>query len=71
MQNIVILAGNIGQDPEAVTTQAGTRITRFTLAPANVQDLAVAPQLLKGREGYVIGDRNYWSPELTKQLLQE
>ncbi|MEP7457612.1 single-stranded DNA-binding protein [Phyllobacterium sp. SB3] len=32
MQNIVILAGNIGQDPEARTTQGGTRITHFTLA---------------------------------------
>lgn len=32
MQNIVILAGNIGQDPESRTTQGGTRITHFTLA---------------------------------------
>lgn len=32
MQNIVILAGNIGQDPETRTTQGGTRITHFTLA---------------------------------------
>ncbi len=32
MQNIIILAGNIGQAPEAITTQGGTGITRFTLA---------------------------------------
>jgi single-strand DNA-binding protein len=32
MQNIAILAGNIGQAPEARTTQGGTRITHFTLA---------------------------------------
>ncbi|OYX62669.1 single-stranded DNA-binding protein [Tsuneonella sp. CC-YZS046] len=32
MQNIVILAGNIGQDPEARTTPGGTLITHFTLA---------------------------------------
>lgn len=32
MQNIVILAGNIGQDPESRTTQSGTRITHLTLA---------------------------------------
>ena len=32
MQNIVILAGNIGQAPETMTTQGGTGITRFTLA---------------------------------------
>lgn len=32
MQNIVILAGNIGQDPEIRNTQGGTKITHFTLA---------------------------------------
>jgi single-strand DNA-binding protein len=32
MQNIVILAGNIGQAPEARTTEGGTKITHFTLA---------------------------------------
>ncbi|HUY02910.1 MAG TPA: single-stranded DNA-binding protein, partial [Rhodocyclaceae bacterium] len=32
MQNIVILAGNIGQDPETRMTQGGTQITHFTLA---------------------------------------
>ena len=32
MQNIVILAGNIGQAPETRTLQGGTRITHFTLA---------------------------------------
>ena len=32
MQNIVILAGNIGQTPELRTTQGGTKITHFTLA---------------------------------------
>jgi Single-strand binding protein family len=32
MQNIVILAGNIGQSPEVRTTQGGTKITNFTLA---------------------------------------
>ncbi|WP_370343286.1 single-stranded DNA-binding protein, partial [Pararhodobacter marinus] len=29
MQNIVILAGNIGQTPEVRTTQSGTKITNF------------------------------------------
>jgi len=32
MQNIVILAGNIGQDPETRNTMGGTSITHFTLA---------------------------------------
>ena len=32
MQNIVILAGNMGQDPETRSTDGGTKITHFTLA---------------------------------------
>lgn len=32
MQNIVILAGNIGQAPETRTTNGGANITHFTLA---------------------------------------
>ena len=32
MQNIVILAGNIGQKPETRSTQGGTNITNFSLA---------------------------------------
>lgn len=32
MQNIVILAGNIGQDPETRTTTGSTKITHLTLA---------------------------------------
>ena len=32
MQNIVILAGNIGADPESRTTQGGTNITTIRLA---------------------------------------
>ena len=32
MQNLVILAGNVGAAPESRTTQGGTRITNFSLA---------------------------------------
>jgi len=32
MQNLVILAGNVGATPEARTTQGGTKITHFSLA---------------------------------------
>ncbi|OHT20081.1 single-stranded DNA-binding protein [Edaphosphingomonas haloaromaticamans] len=32
MQNIVILAGNLGADPESRTTQGGTNITSIRLA---------------------------------------
>ncbi|MDZ4135430.1 MAG: single-stranded DNA-binding protein, partial [Paracoccaceae bacterium] len=42
MQNIVILAGNIGQNPEVRSTQSGTKITNFTLATSR-------PRLSEGR----------------------
>jgi single-strand DNA-binding protein len=48
MQNIVILAGNIGQTPDARTTQGGTRITHFTLATSR-------PRYAEGR---VVRDEN-------------
>ena len=32
MQNLVILAGNVGATPEVRTTQGGTKITQFSLA---------------------------------------
>ena len=48
MQNIVILAGNIGQNPETRTTQGGTKITNFTLATSR-------PRLSEGR---VLRDEN-------------
>jgi len=48
MQNIVILAGNIGQKPEVRSTQSGTKITNFTLATSR-------PRLADGR---VLRDEN-------------
>ena len=48
MQNIVILAGNIGQTPETRTTQGGTSITTFTLATSR-------PRYSEGR---VVRDEN-------------
>ena len=42
MQNIVILAGNIGQTPETRTSQGGIRITYFTLATSR-------PRYLEGK----------------------
>ena len=48
MQNIVILAGNIGQKPEVRVTQSGTKITNFTLATSR-------PRLSEGR---VMRDEN-------------
>jgi single-strand DNA-binding protein len=48
MQNTVILAGNIGQDPETRATTGGTKITHFTLATSR-------PRYSEGR---VVRDEN-------------
>ena len=57
MQNIVILAGNIGQKPEVRTSQSGTKITNFTLATSR-------PRLSEGRvqrdeNGYRVMDTEW------------
>ncbi|RJE84221.1 single-stranded DNA-binding protein [Paracoccus onubensis] len=56
MQNIVILAGNIGQTPETRTTQSGSAITRFTLATSR-------PRYAEGR---VLRDENGYRVQDTK-----
>ena len=43
-------------------------IVGFRVAPANIHDIAVAPELVSGHFGTVLGDRNYWSPRLTDEL---
>ena len=43
-------------------------ISEVALAPANVSDVAMAPEVLEGVTGWTLGDRNYWSPELRTQL---
>ena len=44
-------------------------IVRAALAPANVHDLHLAERLVEGMgRGWVLADRNYWSPELAEQL---
>ena len=57
MQNIVILAGNIGQAPETRTTQGGTKITHFSLATSR-------PKYSEGRvvrdeKGYRVQDTEW------------
>ncbi len=57
MQNIVILAGNIGQAPETHNTQGGTAITHFTLATSR-------PRYSEGRvvrdeRGYRVQDTEW------------
>ncbi|MXZ23774.1 MAG: hypothetical protein F4Y80_02710 [Caldilineaceae bacterium SB0665_bin_21] len=43
-------------------------IVRFSLAPADVHETAVVPELVDGRQGIVVGDRNDWSPLLRETL---
>jgi hypothetical protein len=37
-------------------------IVGMSLAPADAHELSVAEELLEGAEGWVLGDRNNWSP---------
>jgi hypothetical protein len=46
-------------------------ITRFDLAPANEHDGAVVEELLEGTSGLVLGDRNYWLPDVQTRLRQQ
>ncbi|MEI5682235.1 single-stranded DNA-binding protein [Mesorhizobium sp. CGMCC 1.15528] len=57
MQNIVILAGNIGQAPEARTTQGGTRITHFTLATSRPR--YSEGKVLRDANGYRVQDTEW------------
>lgn len=43
-------------------------VVEASLAPANHHDLVVAEKLLGGTTGWVLGDRNYWSPALAQRL---
>jgi len=43
-------------------------IATVSLAPANAADVAVLPEVVEGTHGFAVGDRNYWSPELTDDL---
>ncbi|MDI6025952.1 single-stranded DNA-binding protein [Corticibacterium sp. UT-5YL-CI-8] len=57
MQNIVILAGNIGQDPETVTTVNETCITRFTLATSRPR--YADGKVLRDKDGYRVQDTEW------------
>lgn len=46
-------------------------ITEVGLAPANVSDTAMAPDVLEGACGWALGDRNYWSPSLQERCRQQ
>ncbi|NTG45751.1 single-stranded DNA-binding protein [Agrobacterium rhizogenes] len=57
MQNIVILAGNIGQDPETRNTQGGTSITHFTLATSRPRYFE--GKVVRDNNGYRVQDTEW------------
>ncbi len=57
MQNLVILAGNIGQDPDSRTTPGGTQITHFTLATSRPRYADGKP--LRDENGYRVQDTEW------------
>ncbi len=77
------LAGlaTFGRDEGAKQTYYGVRahlrvcwpgvITDGRLAPANLHDLAVAEDLLADAQGWVLGDRSYWSPARAELLANQ
>ena len=58
MQNLVILAGNVGATPEARTTQGGTRITHFSLATSRPKRDSDG-KVIKDRDGYRVEDTEW------------
>jgi len=70
--------GHFGYDTLARQTFYGFRvhalvawpglIVSFGIVPANVHENAVVHDLVAGRRGTVLGDRNYWSPRLRQEL---
>jgi hypothetical protein len=45
-------------------------IVGLAIAPADVHEMTVAEELLAGSSGWVLADRNYWSPELKQRLAE-
>lgn len=46
-------------------------IVALELTPANIHDTAVVEDLTEQFTGTLLGDRNYWSPQLTERLRQQ
>jgi hypothetical protein len=43
-------------------------LTAVSIAPANIHDRDLVPEVVEGAVGQVLGDRNYWDPKLTAEL---
>ncbi len=71
-------AAAFGHDPGSRATIYGFRhhlricwpgvVRAVSIAPANVHDRDLVPELVEGAAGQVLGDRNYWDPRLTAAL---
>jgi hypothetical protein len=69
---------NFGRDEVAKQTFYGFRahvrlqwpgiIADLQVTPANVHDTEAVEHLLDGQQGWVLGDRNYWKPDLMDAL---
>ena len=46
-------------------------ITHVFLAPANESDGEIAPVVLEGTQGLVLGDHNYWLPDIQASLRKK
>lgn len=46
-------------------------ITGLELAPANIHDLRAAEDLTENLQGWLVGDRNYWSPQVREALASQ
>jgi len=57
MQNIVILAGNIGQAPETRTTNGGASITHFTIATSRPR--YSVGRVIRDENGYRVQDTEW------------
>jgi hypothetical protein len=67
-----------GHDPGSRATIYGFRhhlriswpgvVSAVSVAPANVHDRDLVPELVAGATGQVLGDRNYWDPHLRAEL---
>ncbi len=58
MQNLVILAGNVGATPETRATQGGTKITQFSLATSRPKRDSEG-KILKDSDNRRIGDTEW------------
>ena len=58
MQNLVILAGNVGNAPETTTTQGGTKITKFSLATSRPKRDSDG-KTMKDRDGRRVEDTEW------------